>query len=56
MKKFVGLKAKTYSSLKDSNGEDKKVKGTKKSIIKRNLNFKGYKKCLKASQIENKIN
>ena len=28
MKEFVGLIAKTYSSLKDNNDEDKKAKGT----------------------------
>ena len=56
MKKFVGLKAKTYSYLKDNNDEDNKAKGTKKCVIKRNLKFRDYKKCLKVSQIENKIN
>ena len=30
MKEFVGLRAKTYSYLKDNNDEDKKAKGTKK--------------------------
>ena len=39
MKEFVGLRAKTYGCLKD-NDEDKKVKGIKKCVIKRNLNFK----------------
>ena len=34
----------------------KKAKGTQQCVIKRNLKFKDYKKCLKASQIENKIN
>ena len=34
----------------------KKAKGTKKCVIKRKLKFKDYKKYLKASQIENKIN
>ena len=29
MKKFVGLRAKAYSYLKDNNDEDKKAKGTK---------------------------
>ena len=29
MKKFVGLRAKTFSYLKDNNGEDKKAKGQK---------------------------
>ena len=38
IKNFVGLRAKTYSYLKD------------------NLKFRDYKKCLKASQIENIIN
>ena len=55
MKKIVGLIAKTYSYLKDNNDEDKRAKGTKKCAIKRNLQFRDYKKCLQASQIENKI-
>ena len=49
MKRFVGLRVKTYSYLKELNDEDKKAKGTKKCVIKRNLN-------LEAAQIENKIN
>ena len=49
MKRFVGLRVKTYSYLKEHNDEDKKAKGTKKCVIKRNLN-------LEAAQIENKIN
>ena len=55
MKEFVGLRAKTYSYLKDNNDEDKKAKEPKNCVIKRNLQFRDYKKCLKASQIENKI-
>ena len=35
MKEFVGLRAKTYSYLKDNNDEDKKAKGTKKCVIKK---------------------
>ena len=42
MKEFVGLRAKTYSYLKDNNDENKKAKGTKN--------------CLEGAQIENKIN
>ena len=34
----------------------KKQKGQKMCVIKRKLKFKDDKKCLKASQIENKIN
>ena len=41
MKEFFRLKAKTYSYLKDNNGEDKKSKRNKKVCHKkRNLNFK----------------
>ena len=54
MKEFVGLRAKTYSYLKDNNDEDKKAKG--RSVIKRKLKFEDYKNCLEAAQIENKIN
>ena len=51
MKEFVGLRAKTYSYLKDNNDEDKKTKGTKRCVIKRKLKFQDYKKCLEAAQI-----
>ena len=40
VKGFFGLRAKTYSYLKDSNEEDKKAKCRKKCVIKRNLNLK----------------
>ena len=34
----------------------RKEKDRKKCVIKRNLKFKDYKNCLKATQHENKIN
>ena len=37
MTEFVGLRAKTYSYLKDNNDEDKKAKNTKKCVIKKNF-------------------
>ena len=40
MIKFVGLRVKTSSYLIDDSSENKKVKGTKKCIIKRKLKFK----------------
>ena len=46
MKEFVGLRAKTYSYLKDNNDEDKKAKDIKKYVIKRKLIFQDYKKEL----------
>ena len=33
----------------------KKQKVQKKCVLKRKLKFKDYKKCLKASEIENKL-
>ena len=56
MKELAGLRAKTYSYLKDNNDEDKKAKDTKKYVIKRKLTFQDYKNCLEAAQIERKIN
>ena len=40
MTKFVGLRAKTYSCLIDYGSEDKKIKDTKKCVIKRKLSLK----------------
>ena len=56
MAKSVGLRAKTYSYLKDDSTEDKNIKGTKTCVIKRKLKFENYKSCLEATQLENKIN
>ena len=43
---FVTLKPKNYSYLTDDDKEDKKVKGTKKCVIKRMTKFNDYKNCL----------
>ena len=56
MIKIVGLRAKTYSYLIDDGSEDKKVKGTKKCVVKRKLKSENYKDCLEATQLENEIN
>ena len=56
MTKVVGLSAKTYSYLIDDGSEDKKAKRTKKCVIKREIQFESNKKCLEATQLENKIN
>ena len=56
MRKFVGLRAKTYSYLIDDDSQDKKAKGTKKCVIKRKLKFEIYKNCLEATQLDNKMN
>jgi hypothetical protein len=42
---FVGLRAKLYSyRMKDC--EEKKCKGVKKSVVKKNIDFEDYKTCL----------
>ena len=46
MTEFLALRPKTYSYLTDHCKEDKKVKGTKKCVIKRRLKFSDYKDCL----------
>ena len=56
MKEFIGLREKICNYLKDNNDEDKKAKGTKKSVLKRKLKFEDYENCLEAAQTENKIN
>ena len=40
MKKLVRLRAKSYNYLKDNNDADKNAKGTKRSVVKKPLNFK----------------
>ena len=46
MTEFVALRPKTYSNLTGDCKEDKKAKGTKKSVIKQRLKFSDYKDCL----------
>ena len=46
MTEFIALRPKTYSYLTDDREEDKKAKGTKKCVIKRELKFNDYKDCL----------
>ena len=46
IKEFVALRLKIYSYLTDDCEEDKKAKGTKKCVIKRDLKFNDYKDCL----------
>ena len=55
MKEFVGLRAKTYSHLIDDRSENKKAKGTKKWVIKREIRFQDYKNCLNNAKIDGKL-
>ena len=56
IRKFVWLRAKTYSYFIDDGSEDKKTKDTKICVIKRKLKFENYENCLKATQLENEKN
>ena len=42
MKEFCALRAKAYAYLMDGDSENKKAKGTKNCVIKRQLMFKNY--------------
>ena len=42
MAEFVALRLKTYSYLADDSDENKKMKGTKKCVIRRKLKFEDY--------------
>ena len=43
---FSVLRAKAYAYLKEDGRKDKKVKGTKKCVVKREITFKNYKESL----------
>ena len=45
IEEFVGLRSKLYS-YKMSHVEEKKCKGVNKSVVKKNIKFDDYKKCL----------
>ena len=46
MTEFVALRTKAYAYLMEDGSKHKKVKGTKKCIIKRELMFEHYKDSL----------
>ena len=50
---FVGLRAKAYAFLQETNGkivESKKLKGIKKNVVKKKIHFDHYKECLFSGQ------
>ena len=51
MKELVSLRAKTWVYLIGDESEHKKAKGTKDSIIKRELMFKNYKDSQSSNRI-----
>ena len=51
MTEFFALRAKTYSYLVDDGNTGKKAKGTKKCVIKRQLEFNDYKNCLLNNEV-----
>ena len=55
MREFVGLRAKSYSCLKENNDEYKNAKGTKKCVIKRQLKFQDHKNCFNTTKKDVKL-
>ena len=54
MTKFVGLRAETYSYLKNDSSEVEKEKGTKKCVMKRKLKLENYKTVQKQLNVRTK--
>ena len=54
MKEFAALRAKTYTYLTNNKDQNKKAKGTKEYIIRREIKFEDHKNFLKATKLENK--
>ena len=52
---FVALRSKTYSYLIEDGNSNKRAMGTKKCVITRELEFKNYENCNKATQLDNII-
>ena len=52
IEEFVGLRAKLYSYKMFEGKEEKKCKGIKKVVIKKQISFDDYKKCLFSKQIQ----
>ena len=52
MAEFIVLRSKTYSYLRNDNDKNKKTKGTKKCVIKKNTEFEDYEYCLEVTQLE----
>ena len=52
MTEFTALRQKTYSYLTDDDNNDKKAKGTKRCVIKRIIDFNGYKGFLVKNEIK----
>ena len=46
IEEFVGLRAKLYSYKMFEGKEEKKCKGIKKCVIKKNISHEDYKECL----------
>ena len=47
MSEFIGLRAKLYAYRMYEGKEEKRCKGVKKYVVKKNISFEDYKECLK---------
>ena len=54
IKEFVGLRSKLYAYKIDYGKEEKKCKGVKKGVVKNEITFEDYKKCLFSQETQYK--
>ena len=50
MKEFIAMRPKTYSYLTDDGCVVRKAKNTKSCVIKREIKFEDYKKCIESNK------
>ena len=50
IEEFVGLRSKLYSYKMFEGKEEKKCKGIKKTVVKKQISFEDYKECLLSKQ------
>ena len=55
MTEFAAIRLNSYSYIRDNNDENKRVKDTEKSVIRRKIKFEDYENCLEANQLEKEI-
>ena len=46
IKEFIGIRSKTYAFIKNNNEISKKLKGVSKSVVKKDIKFDDYKRCI----------
>ena len=56
IEEFIGLRAKLYSYKMFKGKEEKKCKGIKKSVVRKDISHEDYKECLWSQKTPNEKN